>query len=157
MKKYYKMLLCLLFISFCMAQQTTENLYVDKAWVNENEEWDTFQYSGKIVISILPEEGNIQITNYDFLRDFTNGKAKFSNKLSYTSANFENKRKISATVDKQGILCSTYEGILVFQSGDDYYSTFATITILKKGYVVGLKMQEKNNNKEYAFSFKPNS
>ena len=158
MKNYYYLVFLLLFSTLGFAQKPIENIYVDKAWVCESEDdWSTFEYEGKIVFTTMPVEGNLQITNYDFLYDFCRGKAKFSDKSTYTKATFENTRKLSAKVDKQGILCSVYEGVLSFQSGTDYYSTLVVITILEKGYLVGIKMQEKNNNKLYAFSFKPNS
>lgn len=157
MTNFYKIFICFFLTAFSYAQQAPLNIYVDKAWVYDSEEWNTFKYQGQIVVSTTPIEGNFRISNYDFLYGFCNGQAKFTDKATYGSASFESKRKVSAKKDKQGILNSTYEGILVFQSGSDYYSTFATITILEKGYVVGMKIKEKNKSKEYAFSFKPNS
>lgn len=157
MNHFYKFLLVFFYTIFSHAQLTPTNIYVDKAWVTDGEEWMSYKYEGKIVVSTTSNEGNIRITNYDFLRDFCNGRAKFSDKSSYTTATFESTRKISAQKDKQGIINSTYEGVLVFQSGSDYYSVLAVITLLEKGYIVGMKMRDKNNNKEYAFSFLLNS
>ena len=70
-----------------------------------------------------------------------------------------NPRKVSATTDKQGVLNSTYEGTLIFQSDRDYYSVVAVITILEKSdTILGVKMRLKESNgKEYAFSTKPTS
>ncbi|AXB56185.1 hypothetical protein [Flavobacterium fluviale] len=159
MKNYYALILLLFFVSANYAQ--SKNVIVDKAWVSESEEWTDFQYAGKIVFSINPNEepGSLRIGNYDFLYDFTDGKGKFSSKATYSSAEFSHPRKVSASTDKQGVLNTTYEGTLVFQSDKDYYSVIAVITILEKNEnVLGVKMKLKDNNrKEYAFSTKPAS
>ncbi|MCV9930040.1 hypothetical protein OIU83_20435 [Flavobacterium sp. LS1R49] len=155
MKNYYKLIILLFFASATYGQQASENLYVDKAWVNEYEEWSDFKYAGQIIISPTTEDGSLRISNFDFLYDFCDGKAKFANKNSYTTAQFSHPRKIKSTTDKQGIVNSTYEGTLIFQNGNDYYSVIAVVTILDKGSIIGVKMHLKDNLKEYAFSFKP--
>ncbi|MGO4773417.1 hypothetical protein ACEN2I_17285 [Flavobacterium sp. W22_SRS_FK3] len=161
MKKYYALLLLLFSVSINYAQQTSETLIVDKAWLNESEEWSDYNYSGKIIFSINAnnEEGSLSISNYDFLYDFCGGKPKFSNKASYNNAEFSHPRKILASTDKQGVVNSTYEGTLIFQLDKDYYSVIAVITLLEKGgNILGAKMHLKDSNrKEYAFSLKPNS
>ncbi|OMQ08502.1 hypothetical protein [[Flexibacter] sp. ATCC 35103] len=158
MKNYYALFLLLFFVSANYAQQTTQTLIVDKAWLNEAEEWSDFQYAGQIVFSTNAneQEGSLRIGNYDFLYDFCDGKAKFANKATYSSAQFTNPRKVSVTTDKQGVTNSTYEGTLIFQSDKDYYSVIALVTILEKnGNTLGLKMRLKEGNKkEYAFSIK---
>ncbi|MFH6992059.1 hypothetical protein [Flavobacterium sp. FlaQc-48] len=157
MKKYYALFL-LFFCVFINYAQTTQTLIVDKAWLNEAEEWSDFQYAGQIVFSTNAneEEGSLRIGNYDFLYDFCDGKAKFSNKTTYSAAQFAHPRKLSVTTDKQGVMNSTYEGTLIFQSEKDYYSVIAVVTILEKnGNVLGVKMRPKEGNKkEYAFSIK---
>lgn len=159
MKNYYALFLLLFFVSVGYAQ--SKNVVVDKAWVSESEEWSDFQYSGKIIFSINPNEapGTLRIGNYDFLYDFIEGKAKFTVKSTYSSAEFSNPRKLSASTDKQGVLNTTYEGTLIFQSDRDYYSVIAVVTILEKNdNVLGVKMHLKENDrKEYAFSTKPTS
>jgi len=160
MKKYYTLLLLFSFL-INHAQKTIETLIVDKAWLNESEEWSDFNYAGKIVFSINSndEKGSLRIGNYDFLYDFCDGKAKFSNKATYSAAEFSHPRKISSLTDKQGVLNSTYEGTLIFQADKDYYSVIAIVTLLEKGgNVLGVKMRLKDRNrKEYAFSLKPSS
>ncbi|RED25205.1 hypothetical protein BD847_1950 [Flavobacterium cutihirudinis] len=159
MKKFYSLLLLLFFATANYAQNKT--VIVDKAWVNEAEEWSDFSYAGRIVFSINPndEPGTLRVGNYDFLYDFVEGKGKFANKATYSSAEFSHPRKVSATTDKQGVLNSTYEGTLIFQSDRDYYSVIAIVTILEKGdSILGVKMHLKDNSrKEYAFSTKPTS
>lgn len=149
------------FVSASYAQQNITNLVVDKAYLNEAEEWSDFTYSGKIVFSTNSneEEGTLRIGNYDFLYDFCDGKAKFANKATYSSAQFSHPRKVSVSTDKQGVVNSTYEGTLVFQADRDYYSVIAIVTLLEKnGYILGVKMRQKEGNKkEYAFSTKPSS
>lgn len=158
MKNYYALFLLLFFVSANYAQQTTQTLIVDKAWLNEAEEWSDFQYAGQIVFSTNAneQEGSLRIGNYDFLYDFCDGKAKFANKATYSAAQFSNPRKVSVTTDKQGVTNSTYEGTLIFQSDKDYYSVIALVTILEKnGNTLGVKMRLKEGNKkEYAFSIK---
>ena len=158
MKNYYALFLLLIFVSVNYAQQTTQTLIVDKAWLNEAEEWSDFKYAGQIVFSTNANEpeGTLRIGNYDFLYDFCDGKAKFANKATYSAAQFSNPRKVSVTTDKQGVTNSTYEGTLIFQSDKDYYSVIALVTILEKnGNTLGLKMHLKEGNKkEYAFSLK---
>lgn len=162
MKNYYALFLLLFFISVNYAQQSTQTLLVDKAWVNESEEWSDFTYAGKIIFSINgnnKEEGSLRIGNYDFLYDFCAGKAKFSNKAAYNTAEFSHPRKLSVTTDKQGVVNSIYEGTLIFQLDKDYYSAIVIITLLEKGgNILGAKIRFKDNSrKEYAFSLKPNS
>ena len=160
MKKYYVLFLLLFFVSVNYAQQT-QTLIVDKAWVNDSEEWSDFKYAGQIIFSTnaLAEEGSLRIGNYDFLYDICEGKAKFSNKATYSAAEFSHPRKLTVTTDKQGVVNSTYEGTLIFQSDKDYYSVIAIVTILEKsGNTLGLKMHLKENSKkEFAFSLKPTS
>jgi hypothetical protein len=160
MKNYYALFLLLFFVSVNYAQQS-ETLIVDKAWINDSEEWSDFKYAGQIVFSTnaTAEEGSLRIGNYDFLYDICDGKAKFSNKATYSAAEFSHPRKLTVTTDKQGVVNSTYEGTLIFQSGKDYYSVIAIVTILEKnGNTLGLKMHLKESNKkEYAFSLKSNS
>lgn len=154
-------MLLLFFVSVNYAQQSPQTLVVDKAWLNESEEWSDFKYSGQIVFSTNPsaEEGSLRIGNYDFLYDFCDGKAKFANKATYSAAEFSHPRKVSVSTDKQGVVNSTYEGALIFQSDKDYYSTIAIITLLEKnGSILGVKIRQKEGNKkEYAFSTKPTS
>ncbi|AYN05541.1 hypothetical protein [Flavobacterium sp. 140616W15] len=156
MNNYFKLIVLLIFTSSTYAEQISENLYVDKAWVNEYEEWSDFKFTGQIVISPTSEsdEASFRITSYDFLYNLSEGRAKFRNKQSYTSAEFSHPRKIRSTTDKQGIVNATYEGTLIFQNGNDYFSVVALATILNKDNIIGLKMQLKDNSKEYAFSFK---
>lgn len=157
MKNYYTLLLLLFFVSVNYAQQT-QTLIVDKAWVNDTEEWSDFKYAGQIVISknSNAEEGSLRIGNYDLLYEISEGKAKFANKATYSTAEFAHPRKITVTTDKQGIVNSTYEGSLIFQSDRDYYSVIAIVTILEKnGTTLGVKMHLKEGNrKEYALSLK---
>jgi hypothetical protein len=161
MKKNYILFILLFSVSVNYAQLSSETLIVDKAWLNDSEEWSDYSYSGKIVFSVNSnnEEGSLRIGNYDFLYDFCEGKAKFSNKATYTTADFSHPRKIAAQTDKQGVLSSTYEGTLIFQADKDYYSVIAIVTLLEKGgNLLGVKMRMKDSNrKEYAFSLKPNS
>lgn len=156
MKKFY-VLFILLFSVITNAQQSSNTLIVNKAWINDSGEWSDYNYSGKIVFAINNHEnGSLRIGNYDFLRDFCEGRAKFSNIATYTTAEFAHTRKISAQTDKQGVLNTTYEGTLIFQADKDYYSVIAIVTLLEKGgNYVGAKMHLKDNNeKEYAFSLK---
>lgn len=161
MRNFYTLFLLLFFVSANYAQQSSKTLVVDKAWVNESEEWSDFTYAGQIVFSTNPsaEEGSLRIGNYDFLYDFCEGKAKFANKATYSAAEFAHPRKLSVTTDKQGVVNSTYEGTLIFQSDRDYYSVIAVVTLLEKeGTMLGVKMHLKDNDRrEYAFSLKPNS
>lgn len=161
MKKYYKFFILLFSVSVNYAQLSSETLIVDKAWLNDSEEWSDYSYSGKIVFSVNSnsEEGSLRVGNYDFLYDFCEGKAKFSNKATYSTADFSHPRKIAAQTDKQGVLSSTYEGTLIFQADKDYYAVIAIVTLLEKGgNLLGVKMHMKDNSrKEYAFSLKPNS
>ena len=160
MKNFYPLVFLMFFVSASYAQQNITTLVVDKAYLNEAEEWSDFTYSGKIVFSTNSneEEGTLRIGNYDFLYDFCDGKAKFANKATYSSAQFSHPRKVSVSTDKQGVVNSTYEGTLVFQADRDYYSVIAIVTLLEKNEnFLGLKMHLKDKSREFAFTFKPNS
>lgn len=157
MKNFYVLFVLLFSVSVINAQQGSETLTVEKAWVNESGEWSDYDYSGKIVFVINTQEGgSLRIGNYDFLYNFCEGRAKFSNKATYSTAEFSHPRKISAQTDKQGVLNTTYEGTLIFQADKDYYSVIAIVTLLEKGgNYLGAKMHLKDNNgREYAFSLK---
>lgn len=82
MKNFYAWIVAVLFTAITYGQKTAENLYVDKAWVSNGEEWSSFKYQGQIVVSTATEEGNARITNYDFLRDFCDARANFSDKTT---------------------------------------------------------------------------
>jgi hypothetical protein len=158
MKNYYALFLLLFTVSINYAQQASQTLVVDKAWVSQAEEWGNFEYSGQIVF-IIPnngEEGSLKIGNYDFLYDFSQGRGQFANKATYSTADFTHPVKITTQTNKQGVVNSTYEGLLTFQSEKDYYSVKAIITLLEKnGNILGVKMHLKDSNrKEYAFSLK---
>jgi hypothetical protein len=159
MKKFYTVLLSIFLVSVSYGQSKT--FIVDKAWVNEAEEWADFAYAGKIVFSVNPndEPGSLRIGNYDFLYDFVEGRGKLSNKAVYSTAAFSHPKKITEATDKQGILNSTYEGTLIFQSDKDYYSVVAVVTIMEKDdNILGVQMRLKENKRrEFAFSTKPNS
>jgi len=158
MNHFYKLLFLLAFTLVSYGQKSSEMFIVDKAWVNDSEKWSDFTYQGRIIIFKTSEEGGFRIANYDFLYDFCEGRPKFSNKATYSSAEFLHPRKIASTVDRNGISNITYEGTLTFQSDKDYYSVIAVITVLEKSSnFVGLKMYLKERTKEYAFSLKPNS
>jgi hypothetical protein len=161
MRNYYALFLLLFFYSANYAQQTAQTLIVSEAWVNDSEEWSDFQYTGQIIFALADsnEEGSLRIGNYDFLYDLSSGKAKFSNKATYNNADFTHPRKIQVQTDKQGVVNSTYEGTLIFQSDKDYYSVIAVVTLLEKsGNMLGVKMHLKDSaRKEYAFSVKPKS
>lgn len=158
MKKHYALYLLLFCVSVHHGQQSSKTLIVDQAWINDSEEWSDFQHSGQIVFSITGnnEEGSLRIGNYDFLYDLSDGKGKFVNKATYSTAEFAHPRKIQAQTDKQGVVNSTYEGTLIFQSDRDYYSVIAIVTLLEKGgTMLGVKMRLKDSTKkEYAFSLK---
>ncbi|WP_163409023.1 hypothetical protein [Flavobacterium ajazii] len=156
MKNFY-VLFVLLFSVSINAQQGSETLTVDKAWVNDSGEWSDYNYSGKIVFAVNNQgDGSLRIGNYDFLYDFCEGRPKFSDKATYSSAEFSHPRKISSQTDKQGVVNITYEGTLIFQAEKDYYSVIAIVTLLEKGgNYLGAKMHIKDSNgKEYAFSLK---
>jgi hypothetical protein len=161
MRKYYILFSFFTFFINYAQQLGIETLIVDKAWLNDSEEWSDYRYAGKIVFSINSndEKGTLRIGNYDFLYDFCDGKAKFANKATYSAAEFSHPRKISSSTDKQGVLNTTYEGTLIFQSDNDYYSIIAIVTLLEKGgNLLGVKMKPKERSrKEFAFSLKSTS
>ena len=76
MKNFYALFFLLFFVSANYAQQSPQTLVVDKAWLNEEEEWSDFTYAGQIIFSTNPtaEEGSLRIGNYDFLYDFCDEK-----------------------------------------------------------------------------------
>ena len=57
MKNYYALFLLLFTVSINYAQQASQTLVVDKAWVSQAEEWGNFEYSGQIVF-IIPNNGD---------------------------------------------------------------------------------------------------
>jgi len=155
MKKYYKLVILLLFFSAVYSQQESENFYVSKAWEGQGDEWSDVIFKPAIIIS-ANTEGALKIVNNSFLYGLCGGKAKFSDKNGYNSAELASPRMILTRTDEKGVLNTTYEGMLVFQSDGNYFSTSIQYTLLiEKNKIVGLKIHKKGDDKEYAFGLVP--
>ena len=161
MKNFYALILLFLAFGTSYAQTGIKTSVVNKAYFGESEEWTDYSYKGKIVFSSNSneQEGRLRIGNFDFLSDLCEGKAKFADKATYSTAEFLGPRKMSVTTDKQGVVNSTYEGNLVFQGERDYYSIVTIITLLEKnGNLVGVKVYAKDNPaRVFAFGVIPTS
>ena len=152
MMKHYKLFILLFFCSLGYSQQVLQDLYVSKAYVGVNDEWSQANYGSKILIN-ANTDGKIKITNYEFLNDFTDGKAKLQDVGGLNSAEFSYPQKVKTKTDQKGITNITFEGVFIFQLVNSVYSVSSRVTMLVyQDDIVGLKIKENGRSKEYAFS-----
>ncbi|MDR6844773.1 hypothetical protein [Flavobacterium granuli] len=150
MKKHY--LLIILFLCFYKnyGQEPIQEAYVSKTYVNVEDEWNEVNYSAMVNIA-SNRKGQLKITNAEFLRELSDGKANMVEKSAYDSAEFTSQTLIKEKTEKNGLLNLTYEGNLVFKTFDKAYTAATRIIfIVNQADIIGLKILNKENRKEYA-------
>jgi hypothetical protein len=150
MKKQY--LLIILFLCFYKnyGQEPIQEAYVSKTYVNVDEEWSEINFSSMVNIA-SNRKGQLKITNAEFLKDLSNGKANMVEKSAYNSAEFTSQSLIKEKTEKNGLLNLTFEGNLVFKTFDKAYTAASRIIfVINQADVIGLKILNKENHKEYA-------
>lgn len=145
----------LLFFAASYGQESMQDSYVTKAYANVDENWSEVSFVSQINVS-SNREGLLKITNYEFLNELSNGKAKMAEKSGYNSAEFTSQKLTKEKVDKKGVRNLTFEGVLAFKTYDGIYSAPSRIIFLiNQADIIGLKILNMDNSKEYAFNLQP--
>lgn len=151
MKKKYLLIVLLLFLFKSYAQEPLQHSYVSKTYLNSDDGWNEVNFSKMINIS-SNSKGRLMVTNAEFLRDLSNGKAKMLEDSAYNSAEFTTAELKKTKTEKNGVVNATYDGKLEYKCIEGNYSANATITFLIfNADIVGLKIINKESQKEYAF------
>ncbi len=149
MKKIY-LLITLLCLCKTFGQEPIQEAYVTKTYVNVDDEWAVINFSKMVDIS-SNRNGQLKISNAEFLKDLSGGKANMLENSAYITAEFTSQIQTKSRTDKNGLVNLTYEGKLVFKTHDGAYAPTAVVVfIINQTDVVGLKILNKENSKEMA-------
>lgn len=149
MKKIY-LLITLLCLCKTFGQEPIQEAYVTKTYVNVDDEWAVINFSKMVDIS-SNRNGQLKISNAEFLKDLSGGKANMLENSAYITAEFTSQIQTKNRTDKNGLVNLTYEGKLVFKTHDGAYAPTAVVVfIINQADVVGLKILNKENSKEMA-------
>jgi hypothetical protein len=149
MKKQY--LLIILFLCFYKnyGQEPIQDAFVSKTLVNVEEGWNEVNYSAMVDVS-SNRRGQLKISNAEFLTELSDGKAKMLDGSAYISAEFTSQTLTKEKTEKNGLVYLTYEGKLVFKTHDGVYAPSSKIIfIINQADVIGLKIYNNENKKEY--------
>ena len=149
MKKIY-LLITLLCLCKTFGQEPIQEAYVTKTYVNVDDEWAVINFSKMVDIS-SNRNGQLKISNAEFLKDLSGGKANMLENSAYITAEFTSQIQTKNRTDKNGLVNLTYEGKLVFKTHDGAYAPTAVVVfIINQADVVALKILNKENSKEMA-------
>jgi hypothetical protein len=151
MKKIYLLIVLLLCLSKTYGQEPIQEAYVTKTYVNVDEEWTVINFS-KMIDVFSNRSGQLKISNAEFLKELSGGKANMLENSAYVTAEFTSQIQTKSKIDeKKGLTNLTYEGKLVFKTHDGTYAPNAVIVfIIHQADVIGLRILNKDNHKEMA-------
>ena len=149
MKKLY-LLIVLLCLCKTYGQEPIQEAYVSKTYVNVDDEWTEINFSAMVDI-YSNRTGQLKISNAEFLKVLSGGKANMLENSAYITAEFSSQILTKSKTDKKGLVNLTYEGKLVFKTREGSYAPNAIVTfIINNADVIGLKILNKENRKEMA-------
>jgi hypothetical protein len=149
MKKLY-LLIVLLCLCKTYGQEPIQEAYVTKTYVNVDEEWTVINFS-KMIDVWSNRTGQLKISNAEFLKELSGGKANMLDNSAYVTAELSSQIQTKTKTDKNGLVNLTYEGKLVFKTHDGTYAPDAVVVfIINKADVIGLKILNRENRKEMA-------
>ncbi|REG92941.1 hypothetical protein [Flavobacterium aquicola] len=150
MKKHYLLIVLLLCLCKTYGQEPIQEAFVTRTYVNVDDAWSEINFSRMIDI-YSNRTGQLKISNAEFLKELSNGKANMLENSAYITAEFTSQVQTKTKTDKNGLLNLTYEGKLVFKTHDGTYAPTAVIVfIINQADVIGLKILNKENRKEMA-------
>ena len=150
MKKLYLLIIFVLCVSKTYGQIPIQESYVAKTYVKVDEEWNVITFSRIIDVS-SNRNGQLKISNAEFLKELSGNKAMMLENSAYISAEFASPVQTKSKTDKNGLENLTYEGKLLFKTREGSYTPNAVIVfIINKADIVGLKILNKENRKEMA-------
>lgn len=150
MKKQY--LLVILFLCFCKnyGQEPIQEAYVSRTLVMVDEEWAEVNY-GSMIDVFSNRQGHLKIANAEFLTELSAGKAKMVDKSAYKTAELNSPILVKTRTEKNGLVNLLYEGKLVFKTIEGVYTPSVKVTlIVNQADVIGLKIHNNENDKDYA-------
>jgi hypothetical protein len=149
MKKQY--LLIILFLCFYKnyGQEPMQESYVSKTLTVVDDEWNEVNYSSMVNVT-SNRRGQLKISNAEFLTELSGGKAQMLEGSAYNSAEFNSQTLTKEKTEKNGLVNLTFEGKLVFKTHDGVYAPSSKIIfIVNQADIIGLKIHNNENNKEY--------
>lgn len=150
MKKQYLLIVLLLCFIKNYGQEPIQEAYVSRTHVMVDEEWAEVNYGSMINVS-SNRQGQLKIANAEFLTELSNGKAKLLDKSAYVSAELTTPVLTRTKTEKNGLVNMTYEGKFVYKTIEGAYSPTVKITfIVNQADVIGLRIHNNENNKDYA-------
>ncbi|MBF4470722.1 MULTISPECIES: hypothetical protein [Flavobacterium] len=149
MKKLY-LLTVLLCLFKTYGQEPIQEAFVTKTYVNVDDEWNEINFS-KIIDIWSNRTGQLKISNAEFLKELSGGKANMLENSAYVTAEFSSQVQTKTKTDKNGLVNLTYEGKLIFKTHDGTYAPNAVVVfVIHNADVIGLKILNKENRKEMA-------
>jgi hypothetical protein len=151
MKKLYLLIIVFLCCYKNYGQEPIQEAYVSKTYVNvEDEGWNEVNFGSMVNVS-SNRQGLLKIANAEFLTELSGGKAKMVDKSAYSTAELGSAELIKTKTEKNGLVNITYNGKLVFKTmGLPYTPNVKVIFIVNQADVIGLKIHNNENNKDYA-------
>ncbi|WP_348799106.1 hypothetical protein [Flavobacterium adhaerens] len=150
MKNLYLLFVLFLCFSKSYGQEPIQEAYVKKTYVSVDEAWEEITFS-RIIDVWSNRLGQLKISNAEFLKVLSDGKANMLENSAYVTAEFASQIQTKSKTEKNGLLKITYEGKLVFKTINGSYSPNAVIVfVINQADVVGLIIFNKENRKEIA-------
>jgi hypothetical protein len=152
MKKKYLLFVLLLCFYKNYAQEPIQESFVSKTLTTVDEDWQEMNY-GTMVNVFSNRKGQLKITNAEFLTELSGGKAKMLENSAYNSAELTYQTLIKEKTEKNGLLDITYEGKLLFKCHEgSYIAPVKIIFIVNQADIIGLRIINNENRKEYLLS-----
>lgn len=150
MKKHYLVIVLLLSLFKTYSQEPIQEAFVTRTYVNIEDNWTEINFN-RMVDVFSTRLGQLKISNAEFLKELSGGKANMLENSAYVTAEFTSQVQTKSKTDKNGLLNLTYEGKLVFKTHDGTYAPNAVIVfIINHADIIGLKILNKENSKEMA-------
>jgi hypothetical protein len=150
MKKHYLLIVLFLCCYKNYGQEPIQEAYVSKTYVNVDEEWNEVNYASIINVS-SNRQGQLKIANAEFLAELSAGKAKMLDKSAYSTAELSSPTLIKTKTEKNGLVNLQYDGKLVFKTLEGTYAPNVSIVfVVNQADVIGLKIHNNENRKDYA-------
>jgi hypothetical protein len=153
MKKKYLLFVLLLCFYKNYAQEPIQESFVSKTLTpGEEEGWNEVNY-GSMVNVFSNRKGQLKIVNAEFLTELSGGKAKMLENSAYNSAELTYQTLTKEKTEKNGLLNLTYEGKLLFKCHEgSYIASVKIIFIVNQADIIGLRIVNNENRKEYLLS-----
>jgi hypothetical protein len=150
MKRKYLFIALLFWLCETYGQVPIQEAYVSKTYVKVDEDWSVITFS-RIIDVWSNRNGQLKISNAEFLKELSGGKANMQEDSAYSTAEFSNQVQTKSKTDKNGLENITYEGKLIFKTREGAYAPNAVIVfIIHHADIIGLKITNKESKKEMA-------